>query len=153
MAEVVPLSPGGPRLLQSPGGAMDQVELPAQRQEGSESQRELEFTCMSNLLSATGERVYFKDLLSRFLLISAGWIAAYAPDRTAAELIGKTDFNVFTKEHASAAFGDEQQIIRTGEPIVGKLEQETFCGRADAWVSSTKMPLREESGRIIGTFG
>jgi two-component system, sensor histidine kinase and response regulator len=153
MAEVVPLSPGGPRLLQSFGGAMDKVRLPAQRQEGSESQRELELTCMSNLLSATGERVYFKDLLSRFLLISAGWIAAYAPDRAANDLIGKTDFDVFSDEHASAALRDEQQIIRTGEPIVRKVELETYGGRADTWVSTTKMPLRDSSGRIIGTFG
>jgi signal transduction histidine kinase len=153
MAEVAPLSPGGPRLLQSFGGAMDKVGLPAQRQEGSESQRELELTCMSNLLSATGERVYFKDLLSRFLLISAGWIAAYAPDRAANDLIGKTDFDVFSDEHASAALRDEEQIIRTGEPIVRKVELETYGGRADTWVSTTKMPLRDSSGRIIGTFG
>ena len=108
---------------------------------------------MRNLLSATAERVYFKDLQSRFLLASAGWIAAWAPDHTAAELIGKTDFDFFNEEHASAAFEDEQQIIRTGEPIIGKLEQETHGGQALAWVSSTKMPLRDESGRIIGTFG
>ena len=108
---------------------------------------------MSNLLSCTAERVYFKDLQSRFLLVSAGWIAAYAPDHTAAELIGKTDFDFFGQEHASAAFEDEQQIIRTGEPIIGKLEQETGGGLVDAWASSTKMPLRDESGRIIGTFG
>jgi two-component system, sensor histidine kinase and response regulator len=132
---------------------MDKVGLPAQRQEGSESQRELELTCMSNLLSATGERVYFKDLLSRFLLISAGWIAAYAPGRAANDLIGKTDFDVFSDEHASAALRDEQQIIRTGEPIVGKVELETYAGRPDTWVSSTKMPLRDSRGRIIGTFG
>jgi signal transduction histidine kinase len=132
---------------------MVKVGLPAQRQEGSESQRELELTCMSNLLSATGERVYFKDLLSRFLLISAGWIAAYAPDRAANELIGKTDFDVFSDEHASAALRDEQQIIRTGEPIVGKVELETYGGRTDTWVSTTKMPLRDSRGRIIGTFG
>ena len=108
---------------------------------------------MSNLLSATAERVYFKDLQSRFLLVSAGWIAACAPGYTAAELIGKTDFDFFNEEHASAAFADEQRIIRTGEPIVGKLEKETHGGQALAWVSSTKMPLRDESGRIIGTFG
>jgi signal transduction histidine kinase len=132
---------------------MDKVGLPAQRQKGSEPQRELELTCMSNLLSATGERVYFKDLLSRFLLISAGWIAAYAPDRAANDLIGKTDFDVFSDEHASAALRDEQQIIRTGEPIVGKVELETYGSRTDTWVSTTKMPLRDSRGQIIGTFG
>ena len=120
---------------------------------GAEPQRELELTCMDNLLSATGERVYFKDLQSRFLLVSAGWIAAYAPGRTAAELIGKTDFDVFSGQHAAAAFRDEQQVIRTGEPIVGKVEIETYGGRPDTWVSTTKMPLRDERARIIGTFG
>jgi two-component system, sensor histidine kinase and response regulator len=132
---------------------MVKVGLPAQRQKDSKSQHELELMCMSNLLAATGERVYFKDLLSRFLLVSAGWIVAYAPDRAADDLIGKTDFDVFSDEHASAALRDEQQIIRTGEPIVGKVEPETYAGRTDTWVSTTKMPLRDQAGRIIGTFG
>ena len=127
-------------------------ELPSRRHE-SEPQRELELTCMTNLLSATEERVYFKDLQSRFLLVSAGWIAAYAPGRAAGELIGKTDFDVFSDQHASVALLDEQQVIRTGEPIVGKIELETYGGRADTWVSTTKMPLRDERGQIIGTFG
>jgi PAS domain S-box-containing protein len=119
----------------------------------SDAQRGLELTCMTNLLRTSEERVYFKDRESRFLLVSAGWIAAYAPGRTAEELIGKTDFDVFSEQHASAAFEDEQRIIRTGEPVVGKLELETYFGRADAWASSTKMPLRDASGEIIGTFG
>ena len=125
---------------------------PQGRQEG-ESRRELELSCMSNLLSTAEERVYFKDLMSRFLLVSAGWIAAYAPGRAAEELIGKTDFDVFSDQHASAAFDDEQQIIRTGEPIVGKVERETYSGQAPAWVSTTKMPLRDAHGQVIGTFG
>ena len=132
---------------------MVRVELPAQRRGEGEPQRELELICMGNLLSSTGERVYFKDLQSRFLLVSAGWIAAYAPGRTAEELIGQTDSDVFSGEHALAAFQDEQQVIRTGEPLVGKVELETYGGRADTWVSTTKMPLRDEDGQIIGTFG
>jgi signal transduction histidine kinase len=129
------------------------IELLPQGQEESEPRRELELTCMSNLLSATWERVYFKDLLSRFLLVSAGWIAAYTPDRVAEDLIGKTDFDVFSEEHASVAFQDEQQVIRTGEPMVGKVELETYGGRTETWVSTTKMPLRDQRGQIIGTFG
>ncbi len=108
---------------------------------------------MSNLLSTSKERVYFKDLMSRFLFVSQGWIEAYSPGRAAAELTGKTDFDVFTKDHASSAFADEQEIIRTGEPLVGQVERETYQGRPDAWVSTTKMPLRDDRGEIIGTFG
>jgi two-component system, sensor histidine kinase and response regulator len=119
----------------------------------SDPQRSLELTCMSNLLSTSEERVYFKDRLSRFLLVSEGWIAAYAPGRTAEELIGKTDFDIFSERHATAAFEDEQQIIRTGDPLVGKVELETHSHRADSWVSSTKMALRDSDGDIIGTFG
>jgi len=116
-------------------------------------QRELKLVCIDNLLASTEVRLYFKDLLSRFTLLSSGWIAAYAPGRSAAELIGKTDFDVFSYAHANTAYNDEQQIIRTGQPIIGKLERETYKGRADAWVSTTKMPLRDQRGRIIGTFG
>ena len=108
---------------------------------------------MSNLLSTSKERVYFKDLMSRFLFVSQGWIEAYTPGRTAEELTGQTDFDVFTKDHASSAFADEQEIIRTGEPLVGQVERETYTGRPDAWVSTTKMPLRDDRGEIIGTFG
>jgi PAS domain-containing protein len=116
-------------------------------------QRELKLICMDNLLAAAEERVYFKDLSSRFLFVSAGWIDAYAPGRTAGELVGKTDYDVFSRTHARAAFQDEQEVIKTGQPIIGKIECETYQDRADTWVSTTKLPLRDESGEIIGTFG
>src|ERR1017187_5989720 len=128
-------------------------ELHPQPSHESETLRALKLTCMDNLLNSTAERIYFKDLRSRFLLVSAGWMATAAPDRTVEEIIGKTDFDVFSKEHAAAALEDEQQIIRTGEAMVGKLEQETFLDRTGPWVSTTKMPLRDERGQIIGTFG
>ncbi len=115
--------------------------------------RELKLTCMSNLLSTTEECLYFKDLQSRFVLVSAGFLARVIPDGTEEEVIGKTDFDFFSEEHAAAAFEDEQKIIRTGEPVVGKLERETFHDRPHNWVSSTKMPLRNTRGQIIGTFG
>jgi len=116
-------------------------------------QRELELTCMGSLLKSTEMCLYFKDLKSRYRLVSAGWIAAVAPERTAEEIAGKTDFDFFSNEHAAAAFEDEQKIIRTGEAMVGKLERETFHSGTSPWVSTTKMPLRDERGQIIGTFG
>ena len=132
---------------------MIKTKLRPQPSQESERLREIKQTCIENLLNTTEARVYFKDLHSRFLLVSAGWLSTVAPGHSMEEVIGKTDFDVFTEEHAAAAFQDEQQIIRTGEPMGGKLERETFHDRADAWVSTIKMPLRDERGQVIGTFG
>ena len=115
--------------------------------------RDLKIICMDNLLASREVRAYFKDLQSRFILVSAGFDATKSPGHSLEELIGKTDFDFYSKEHAEAAFRDERDIIRTGKPIVGKLERETFHDRADAWVSTSKMPLCNEHGDIIGTFG
>jgi PAS domain-containing protein len=113
----------------------------------------LKVVCFENLLAARAERVYFKDELSRFLFVSAGWLAAYAPHLRADDLAGKTDFDVFSYEHAFAALQDEKKIIRTGIPVVGKVEKETYPGQRETWVSTTKMPLRDERGKIVGIFG
>jgi PAS domain S-box-containing protein len=113
----------------------------------------LESMCTRNLLANPEERVFFKDLDSRFVLVSAGFLLDQAPGRSFAEMTGKTDFDLFSDEHASAAFADEQRIIRTSDRMVAKVERETFYDRPDAWVSTTKLPLRDEDGHIVGTFG
>ncbi|MGP8208531.1 MAG: diguanylate cyclase domain-containing protein, partial [Acidimicrobiales bacterium] len=113
----------------------------------------LERMCFRNLLANAEERVFFKDLDSRFLLVSTGFLMEAANGRSLDEVIGKSDFDLFSDEHAIAAFEDEQRIIHTGEALVAKIERETFRDRPDAWVSTTKLPLRDDEGRIVGTFG
>ena len=120
---------------------------------GSAPGGDVQRLCLLNLLSAREERFFFKDLQSRFMLVSEGWLASIGRGRSLAEVIGKTDFDFFSAPHATDAFEDEQRIIRTGEAIVGKIECETFADRENSWVSTSKWPLRDENRRIIGTFG
>ena len=113
----------------------------------------MERVCMRNLLANREERVFFKDRESRFLLVSAGWLLSEGQGRSLDEVLGKTDFDIFSGARAAAAFDDERRVIDTGEPIVAKVERETFADRADVWVSTTKLPLHDGHGNVIGTWG
>ncbi len=117
------------------------------------SRDDVEHLCVQNLLGAREERFFFKDRESRFLLVSDGWLASVAHGMSLEDVIGKTDFDFFTEPHASAAFEDEQRIIRTGEPILAKIERETFPDGHERWVATSKWPLRDPRQEIIGTFG
>ena len=106
---------------------------------------------METLMNNIPDHLYFKDLESRFIRISKSNNESFRIQDTG-EAIGKTDFDFFTEEHALAAYNDEQQIIKTGLPLI-KEEKETWADRPDTWALSTKMPLRDKEGNIIGTFG
>ena len=103
------------------------------------------------LMNNLSDHVYFKDRDSRFIRINKSLALSFGLDDPAlAE--GKTDFDFFTREHAQQAFEDEQAIVRTGQ-LLNTEEKETHPNRPDTWVSTIKLPLTDNNGNIIGTFG
>ena len=112
------------------------------------SERHLLSTLMDNL----PDRVYFKDRESRFILVNHSFLCR-AGFKEQSEIIGKTDKDLFTDDHAFKALADEQRIIATGDPIVDIEEKETWHDGRVAWYSTSKMPWRDASGNVIGTFG
>jgi|GEM_PF-3587669 len=98
------------------------------------------------------ETIYFKDRQSRFTHINR-YAAAHYGIMNPALAVGRTDFDFFTDEHAHQALRDEQQIIETGEPLVSIEEQETLPGGKSRLVRTTKLPLLDPGGAIVGTFG
>jgi PAS domain S-box-containing protein len=107
---------------------------------------------MDTFMRSVPDAVYFKDRQSRFIKCSHSMAKLFGKDNPE-ELTGKTDFDFFSEEHARPAFEDEQQIIRTGKPLIGMPEKEVFPDGRVEWSLTTKMPLRDEEGNIIGTFG
>jgi PAS domain S-box-containing protein len=103
------------------------------------------------LLSTSPDYIYYKDRASRFIRASKALARSFGVDDPGL-LIGKTDFDFFSAEHARQAYEDEQAIIRTGMPL-SKEEKETREGRPDAWVLSDKLALRDKDESVIGTFG
>ena len=111
-------------------------------------ERNLLVTLMDNLPDV----IYFKDRASHFTRINRALAQEFAVDDPTLA-IGKTDFDFFADEHAREAFADEREIMRTGEPVLDKEEKEVWPDGRTTWVATTKMPLRDAKGNIIGTFG
>jgi PAS domain S-box-containing protein len=111
-----------------------------------------EQTLMTTLMKTLPDPVYFKDAASRFLRVNPA-LARKLGLGDPAQVVGKTDADFFTEEHASKALADEQEIIRTGQPLVNIEEKETWPDGSETWVLTTKLPLRDDAGRIIGTCG
>lgn len=108
---------------------------------------------LDTLLTHIPDAIYFKDQNSCFIRLSDS-LAEKLQLRSTAEAIGKTDLDFFSRDHALQALADERKVMSTGEPIIGKLECETYAdGRQDTWCETTKLPLRDATGMVTGTFG
>lgn len=118
----------------------------------AEEQLAHEQNLLRALLDSSPDNIYFKDSRSQFIKCSRALAARFA-FKDPEELNGKSDFDLFTDVHARPAFEDEQRIMQTGQPIIGKVERETWQTGQEAWVLTTKMPLRDRHGKTIGTFG
>src|SRR5690242_17113705 len=104
------------------------------------------------LLEHSPDHLYFKDVESRFLRISRSlseWMGLADP----LDAIGCTDADFFAPEHAEKARSDEGLVLQTGRPIVGVEEREVWPDGRETWVSTTKAPLRNRQGKVIGIFG
>ena len=115
----------------------------------AEQIQEKELLCA--LLEHASDRIFFKDRSSCFLRCSRATAERFGV--TDKEIIGKSDFNFFADCHAQPAFNDEQEIMRTGQPITGKVEREEMKNGRELWALTAKWPLRNQKGEIIGTFG
>ena len=118
----------------------------------SEAAAEYERDLLRSLLDHSPDHIYFKDIRSRFIKGSEAQSRSFGLN-SSADLVGRTDFEFFSIEHARPAYEDEQEIIRTGRPLINITEKEVWPDGRESWCLTTKMPFRNEAGEIIGTFG
>ncbi|MCL4300343.1 MAG: PAS domain-containing protein [Anaerolineae bacterium] len=120
-----------------------------QAEEALANERNLLRTFIDNL----PDFIYFKDTQSRFLIANiavARLVAGVTPDA----LIGKTDFDFFPHALAAKYYADEQTVLASGQPLVN-LEEPVidYVSGEPRWLSTTKVPLRDSQGKIVGVVG
>jgi two-component system, cell cycle sensor histidine kinase and response regulator CckA len=107
---------------------------------------------LRTLMDSIPDFIYFKDRQGRFLLNNRAH-ARLVGLESPADMAGKTDFDFFDRAVAQEATDIEQEIIRTGTPRLNIDEHEEWKEGREIWITSSKMPLRDAAGEVIGTFG
>jgi len=103
------------------------------------------------LMDNITDTIYFKDKDSKFVKVNKAQVRLCGAE-SAEDVLGKTDFDFFNIEHAKEAYSVEQRIIFDGKPI-NKLE---YVGTRDGnfrWMNSSKVPIFDEKGKVVGTVG
>ncbi|QWR77521.1 ATP-binding protein [Candidatus Magnetomonas plexicatena] len=110
-----------------------------------------EYELLRVLMDNVPDSIYFKDLEGRFVMVNNA--KAHNSSTTPEAMIGKTDFDYLTPAQASRVRQLEEEIIKTGKPMVGNIETLTRKAGNIVHILANKVPWCDSEGNIIGTIG
>ncbi len=130
-------------------GVVSDITQRKQAEEALAKERNL----LHTLINSIPDYIYVKDLESRFLLANDATVRVMGAT-TLTELIGKTDFDFYPAKLAQEYYEDEQAIIQSGQPLINReepvVDQKTGARK---WLLTTKVPLLDSQGNIVGFVG
>lgn len=97
------------------------------------------------------DAVYFKDRNNRIIKVNKFYVKGTGLDEK--NIVGKTDFHFFPYQQAKEMFEDDNHVLNTGKPIVGKIEKTQLPDGSWNQVITTKIPMHDRDGKIIGSIG
>ncbi len=103
------------------------------------------------LMDTIPDFIYFKDRKSRYIRVNKAASKRFGAINPSI-VVGKTADDFYSKEYAQSALADEQAIMEGDKPVIGRVEKEVFADGRERWVSTTKMPLKNKQGAVIGTY-
>jgi PAS domain S-box-containing protein len=98
------------------------------------------------------DSIYCKDLAGRKTLANRTELR-FSGVKTEAEILGKTDFDLYPKELADGFFADDQVVLQTGQPVINREEFVIDSTGQKKWLLTSKIPLKDEKGNILGIIG
>lgn len=113
-----------------------------------EQERNLLRTLIDNL----PDYIFVKDTESRFVSNNTAHVRILGA-ATPEEAVGKTDFDFFPRELAAQYYADEQAVVRSGQPLLDRVEIVADRQGRRQWLLTTKVPLRDSNGSVVGLVG
>ena len=116
------------------------------------SAQEYERRMVRAMIDNIPDYIYVKDAQGRFMVANPH-LARMMGAETPEELLGKTDFDFYSREVASGFYEEEQEMIRSGQPLYNHEETNVDSAGNVVHILTTKVPLLDSDGHIIGIAG
>lgn len=111
-----------------------------------------EHNLLLTLVNTVPDQIYFKDTESRFIRINPSLARRYRIAKPE-YAIGKSDADFYSAEHAAQTRKEELAIMQSGEAIYDQLHHETWSDGTESWNLSTKIPMYNSEGKLVGLVG
>jgi AraC-like DNA-binding protein len=95
---------------------------------------------------------FIKDTSGRYLAVNESMVQRCGC-RHKSDLIGRRASEVYPRELGGAFARQDDEVLRTGKPILDRLELHLYARRRPGWCLTTKLPMHDETGRITGIIG
>ncbi len=108
---------------------------------------------LQSLMDNVPDYIYFKDRRSHYVRSNTAHATRLLGVDNPQDVIGKTDFDFFSKEDAQAFYDQEQTLFKTGEAIIDREIKITDKHGKTVWLVEHKMLRHNEAGRLVGLVG
>jgi PAS domain S-box-containing protein len=118
----------------------------------AETKLKEERNLLRTLIDHLPDSIYAKDSEARKILANPA-NCKRSGCTSEAEVIGKTDYDIFPPDIAAGFFADDQSVLQTGQAIINREEKIVLPNGETHWTLTTKVPWRDDAGKIIGLVG
>jgi len=130
-----------------------QLNQEVRQRKETEAQVLRERNLLRTIIDNIPDKIYFKDRNSRFILVNtaqARWMGYSKSD----DLEGKSDYDFYPKASADRFFKAEQALMESGQSLINRIEEQPASDGKIMWIASTsKLPMKDDKGKIIGLVG
>ena len=106
----------------------------------------------NSLMDTLIDSIYFKDRQGRLLRVSRK-MAHDLGFADPAELVGKTDAELFGAEFGLRTMLDDSRVMDADEPLIGLTESRALEGGLVNWTLTSKTPLHDAAAKVVGLVG
>ena len=95
---------------------------------------------------------FIKDAAGRYLAVNASLVERHGL-RQKSQVLGKRPCDICPGDFGRIPSAQDAAVLRTGRPILDHLELHWYAPHRPGWCLTTKLPMRDAGGTIIGLIG